>query len=166
MDREPDASPAQTPGSGRVSQVRASPCGSLGRDWLGMKHPANRSGRLSYGRGPWGPQENRGSGSPLGLPCVQPSVKNRTSRPQPSLQMGGHSGSLDSKVSAPPPLMRTGKALPTPTGPGAHGLGCSSPSAPTPIKKFHGGCFLPAFEEKTLCLKLPLLCETGDLCFL
>lgn len=25
------------------------------------------------------------------------------------------------------------------------------------INKFHGGCFLPAFEEKTLCLALPLL---------
>lgn len=83
--------------------------------------------------------QNRGSGPPWGLPCVLPCV--RTETPGPSLSPhGGPFGSLDSTVPAPPPARENRETCSHP------------PCAPTPIKEFHGGCFLPAFEEKTLCL--------------
>lgn len=66
----------------------------------------------------------------------------------------------------PPTRWRAGRPVPPPPPPRPVSPWAGEFLSMPPIKKFHGGCFLPAFEEKTLCLKLPLLRETGDLCFL
>ena len=165
-DREPHQPPSTSLGLGEFPRPAPHP-GEQRRDWPGMKLPANISGRWSFGRGLCGPQGNKGSRVLLGIPWVQLSVENRLAKALgPFLDGGAHLGSLGSHRAAPLPAREKREMCPHP--PLAWGpMGWEFLSIhPPPIKKFHGGCFLPAFEEKTLCLKLPFLCEAGNLCFL
>lgn len=81
----------------------------------------------------------------LGLPCVQPHVKNRIHKaPGLSLHRTKHQPRRKEKLAS----LRPGSSAPCKP---------STLRLTTPTMKFHGGCFLPAFEEKTLCLELPFL---------
>lgn len=54
--------------------------------------------------------------APWGSSLGPATCEDRSSRPQPSLQMGGHFGSLDSKVLAPPPAHENWETSSLPPG--------------------------------------------------
>lgn len=156
------AAPARLPGSGKVSQASSSPWWWGGTEKGLAAHVAYRLGGARVGSRRTEAQE------PLWVfPASCPVSRTESPRPQASLQMErAHLESLDSNIPVPPPAPENREICTHPHQAWEPMVWGVPLHAPPPMKKFHAGCFLPAFEEKTLCLKLPLLHKTGDLCFL